>query len=313
MILDDIGNDIPPQIASAAHARTSFDPELRGRQEIADYVAVLTGDWERLHKLADTDEKRAQLAAEFQRYREGYKKHRIALLQASSRCMSAMITGPANFPTARNRKRNNTADKRREELIEFRKRALAAIGKVLTPELQPIKSSDRDAVERLTADVAAAEAAHVRMVAANKAIRDNRKAGADAQVAALGELGFSRALATEILTPDCMGRIGFATYQLTNSKANIARLRERLEKVTAAKATPTTETTGANGVRLEDDPPGNRVRLHFTGRVPREVYEDLRRHGFRNARSFGDFCFSAYRNPNSLAYARAKLGEQANV
>ena len=61
-------NDVPHDLAQAAHQGTSFVPERRAEQEQADYAATLRADYEELTKLADTEEKQAQLAEEFARY-----------------------------------------------------------------------------------------------------------------------------------------------------------------------------------------------------------------------------------------------------
>ena len=150
-------NDIPRDLAHAAHAGTSFVPDKRAEQERANHAAALQADYEQLSKLADTDDKRAQLAEEFERYREGYRKRKVALLQSRARCMSTMITGRSNFPVERQRKRSAIADRRCQELLDFRERALAAIRKALCPELRPIMSGDSDATDRLRQKIAEAE------------------------------------------------------------------------------------------------------------------------------------------------------------
>ena len=66
--------------------------------------AALGGD------AAVTDQQKTLLAEEMERYRVGYLEKYGALLQAQSRTASSMITGPANFPVERNRKRMQAAD-----------------------------------------------------------------------------------------------------------------------------------------------------------------------------------------------------------
>jgi hypothetical protein len=147
----DFASDIPLELARAAHRGTSFVPDERGSQERASYASTLASDYANLERYADNDDKRATLASEFERYREGYGRRYRDMLAAKSRTMSTMITGGSNFPTARNRKRGAVADKRTSELVEFRERALAAIRKKLRPELAPIMAGDDDATARLRA------------------------------------------------------------------------------------------------------------------------------------------------------------------
>jgi hypothetical protein len=298
----DFSSDIPVELARAAHSGTSFTPDVRAEQERSGYAATLAKDFANLSRYATTDEKRAQLAEEFERYRTGYRRRYLVYLGARSRCMSSMIAGPSNFPTARNQKRNASADRRSDDLQSFRERALKAITKALTPELQPIASGASDAVERLRAEIAKATSVQERMRAANAAIRKHAKGGADAQVAALVAFGFSEAMAREVITPDCMGRIGFADYQLKNNGANVRRMQQRLAEVERAKSTADTVTEGGDGIRVEDSPADNRVRLFFPGKPADDVRADLKAHGFRWAPSLG--CWQAYRNHRALTRAQ---------
>lgn len=300
-------DDIPADLAARAHAGTSFVPDDRARTERAEYAQTLAADYAAMERYATTDDKRATLDAEFARYRAGYRTRFVARLTAMSRCMSTMITGGSNFPTRRNAKRSDTADRRTTELIEFRERALAAIRKALTPELRPVMSGDSDAVARLTDKIATAEKIQGIMKAANQAIRVHAKAGTDAQVAALVALGvgFTEARARELLTPDFCNRIGFASYELTNNNANIRRMRERLATITQNQATPSTEIAGERA-RLEDSPADNRVRLFYPGKPDSEVRARLKRAGFRWTPSLG--CWQAYRNHATMAVAHSEAG-----
>jgi|GEM_PF-293155 len=296
----EFGNDIPLDLAQAAHGGTSFVPERRGQQERNEYADTLRSDYAELSALADTPEKQAQLVEEFDRYRAGYRKRSLALLHSRSRCLSPMITGGARFPVERNRKRNEIAHRRLEELLDFRTRALAAIRKALQPELRPIMASDADATDRLREKIAQAEALQERMKAANAAIRKHAKTGQEAQVKALVDLGFEIRRACELLKPDFCGRIGFPGYELTNNNANIRRMKERVVGIEKAQATPDTVQEG-KAARLEDCPAENRIRLFFPGKPGAEVRDRLKANGFRWAPSLG--CWQAFRNPRALQTA----------
>lgn len=299
-------NDIPLNIAHSAHAGTSFFPDKRGDQERDSYAATLTADYTALSKYAETPEKRALLDQEFARYRAGYRAKVIVALGARSRCMSTMITGRSNFPVRRQQKRSETADKRADEMIAFRERALDAIRKVLCPELRPIMAGDADAVTRLRERIAKDEKAQELMKAANAAIRRHRKAGADAQVAALVALGLHEKRARDLLVPDFMGRIGFADYELTNNGKRIRDNKARLLKLESDKAQDDTEEIREHA-RLVDSPADNRVRLFFPGKPSAEVRARLKGAGFRFAPTEGN-AWQAYRNHNSMVVARREAG-----
>lgn len=215
-----------------------------------------------------------------------------------------MITGPSNFPTRRNQKRNAVSDRRVTELSEFRSRALSAINKVLHPERRPIMSGDNDAVARLTEKIAEAEALQTKMRAVNAAIRRHAKAGREAQVAAMVEAApdLDANKAALMLQPDCLGRIGYADYELSNNNANIRRMKERIELLSRNKASAPLLVRG-DGVLCEDCPADNRVRLFFTGIPNQAVRTRLKSMGFRWTPSLR--CWQAYRNSRSLENAKA--------
>lgn len=294
-------NDIPMGIAIQAHYNTSHVPEKRARQVRADYAVTLKEDREYLERFAKTPKKQQILEEEFSRYRSGLRSRFIARLQAQSRTASPMVTGPANFPTRRNQKAMDAERGRLEDLETFRERALKAIKKKLTPELQPVKAGDDDAVERLEAKIARAEENQDLMKKVNAAYRKGgwegvRDAGllTDEQTASLQ----GRAVFHKNEKP-------FPPYALQNNNANIRRMKERLEKIKTAKETPREEVEGENAT-FEDDPAANRVRLFYPGKPSAEIRSRLKSAGFRWAPSLG--AWQAYRNPVTIRKAREEAG-----
>ncbi len=297
--------DIPVSLAYAAHAGTSFSPDVRAQQVRAGYSQELESLYSELLKHAGTEEKLATLEEEFSRLRAGYRQRYTRYLSSQSRTMSTMIAGPSNFPVRRMEKRNRVVDARRSELIEFLPRAKDAILKKLHPEWRPIMAGDDNAVERLEGKIAKAEAVQERMKAVNAAIRKHKKAGAEAQIRGMVEAGITEVQARGLLVPDFCGRIGFPSYELTNNNANIARMKERLEKVSANKAAEAVEIEGEHA-RYEDCPADNRVRLFFAGKPSDEIRSDLKRGGFRWSPSIG--AWQAYRNWHTIAKAKSVAG-----
>jgi hypothetical protein len=298
---EDFIDDIPLATATAAHAGTSHVPDERGRQEREGYARRLTEDWRELSKHASADE----LAEHFSHYRRGYRTRYVAYLEARARCMSTMITGPSNFPTARNKKRSDAADKRLAELTEYRVRALASIRKALHPELEPIRLGDADAAERLREKIEECERVQEHMRKVNAAIRRASKDGTEKQVTVVMSLGLDELIARDLLKPDFAGRIGFADYELKNNGAEIRRLKSRLAEVERSRGEPATELEGERA-RLEDCPAENRVRLFFGGKPDAEVRTRLKRSGFRWAPSLG--CWQAYRNHGAIEVAKREAG-----
>lgn len=186
---------------------------------------------------------------------------------------------------------------------------------------QAILSSDPRAAEQLQQRIADLEARQERMTAENVIVRKyqrDRKAGLNidtADQAALTALitltGYDQERAAahlaRLLAPDYAGRVGWPAYELTNNNANIRRLRERLEQVKQTQATPATTIEGTNGIRFEDCPADNRVRLFYPGKPDAGVRDRLKSNGFRWAPTLG--CWQAYRNWRSLDAAKREAGE----
>jgi hypothetical protein len=294
-------HDISRELANRAHDGTSFSPERRGEAEVSGYAATLAADYANLSVGADTPEKQSLLETEFVRYRHGYRLRFEAYLNSRSRCLSTMIIGPSNFPTRRNQKRNDVADRRRTELNEYRSRALAAMDKALHPERRPVMAGDADAIDRLTAKVAEAEAFQAEMRAVNSAIRRHANAGRAAQVAAILEVApdLGSVKADLMLQPDC---IGYADYELSNNNANIRRMKGRIELLSRDKASPALVQRRENGVLCEDCPADNRVRLFFTGKPDEATRSRLKGSGFRWTPSLR--CWQAYRNSRAFDLAK---------
>jgi hypothetical protein len=166
-------------------------------------------------------------------------------------------------------------------------------------------SGDEDATERLREKIDKAEQLQERMKAANAAIRKHQKQGRDAQVAALVALGFAEPIAGKLLEPDFCGRIGFPAYELTNNNANIRRMKQRLEQVSANQQVETHEIEGEHA-RFEDSPAENRVRLYFPGKPDADVRATLKKNGFRWSPTIG--AWQAYRNAHSIKTARNMAG-----
>ncbi len=122
------------EAAYRAYSNISFDPEKRAAQTVKYYEEELDSDLESMPE------------CERGRYADGYKKHLFAWLYAKSRCLSSMITGPANFPVRRNEKANRTEHNRSVEFSEWRTKALKSISKKVE-ESKPNVQKDFEALE----------------------------------------------------------------------------------------------------------------------------------------------------------------------
>lgn len=91
-------DDIPIDIAENAYRNVSFDPRGRAHADQRDYVNHMQSLYEELEPLAVTDEQKAILKDELERYKNKYIEMYTKVANARSRTASPMITGPAKFP-----------------------------------------------------------------------------------------------------------------------------------------------------------------------------------------------------------------------
>ena len=124
------------EAAYNAFYSTSFVPEERAAQYIRDYEKELNGDLENMPE------------NEKERYITKYKDWVRTLFGKHSRIMSAMITGPARFPTHRNEKANNSYESAYSEFREWREKALKAIARRIE-EAKPAEQRENEEWMRL--------------------------------------------------------------------------------------------------------------------------------------------------------------------
>lgn len=298
--------DIPLHVAINAHRNTSFVPEKRGQRRVNEYVEQMNADWQHLEAMAKTPEQKQQLHEEFERYKNGYKDKTLAYLHAGARTASPMITGGSRFPVEQNRKRMDTQQKRINELIDFRKKALKAIQKKINPATDgPILSNDPKAVEQLKEQHAARTKYHEAMKAANKLIAKHatvEKAQGDARQSKVGfkpgssreqllseieKLGIKSDEASRLLLPDFMGRIGYPSFAITNNSASIRRIQDRIDQVSKMQASPHKEESYSDGVTVTHNPEAARIQVKFPGKPERATIDELKRNGFKWSPSAG--------------------------
>lgn len=98
-----------------------------------------------------------------------------------------------------------------------------------------IYMDDPDAIERLTAKIAALEAKRDARKRANVIVRSKRLDAATKTVQLAELLKWPADLAAKLLEPDCCGRLGFPAYSLQNIGGTITKERGRLAQLQRAK------------------------------------------------------------------------------
>jgi hypothetical protein len=304
-------DELPYREAFSAYQGISFTPEKRAHQQQAEYAGHLNELFARLSSLANTDEARAQLLREMERYREGFDTRFRAHLAAKSRTLSPMISGPARFPTERNRKALNTETRRWEELRDWMERAQAAIRRKLVPEeARAISSDDPNAPERLAAKLAELEAVQETMKEANAVIRRHKRAAS--AIPELMALGLSERQSGELLKSDSVGRYGFPDYALSNNGAEIRRVRTRIKGLAARSADIPREwrvtVPGVGDVRVIDNVEANRLQIVFGMKPPQQVRDAMKGRGFRWAPSHDGQPWQRQRSTGARWAAEEVLG-----
>lgn len=150
-----------------------------------------------------------------------------------------------------------------------------------------IASDDPEALTKLQVKLKVAKHAHAVMVAANKAIRAHKGDQAAAIAAIVKTTGMLEENARVLLRPDFGDGMGFASYALSNSKAEIFRIERRIKEIEHAMQGVDVERVLASGVTYREDVALNRVMMIFGYKPDSAAREILKGRGFRWAPSNG--------------------------
>jgi len=258
------------ELAKRAYYNISFSPEKRAESTCAKF----NQDMAKLKELGAS-----------QKALDKYETLFIDWLNKKSRCISSMITGPANFPVRRAEKANNSEHNALNAMIDYYNRVKKAIEKERyyeqNPHARPVMSGDSDAVERLKSKLDAHKKAHETMKAVNKIVR---KKPIDKQ--ALIDLLGSERKADNILKPDCFGGIGFASYALSNNLAEIKRLEGRIKQLETRKEQGTKEIE-VNGIKVVQNSEDMRLQVFFDGKPAPDIIKLMKSNAFKWAPSKG--------------------------
>lgn len=191
-----------------------------------------------------------------------------------ARVPSIMIAGGSNFPTVRKAKQNAARDRNMEEWrkIEGIKDKIRSIG------MGGIRSDDSNAISKLEKKLAKLEAQQEHMKDVNKAIRLKDTEKGDQK---LSELGYSPEEIKKLRTPDFAGRIGYASFHLTNNSANIRRIKKRIEDLKAEQESEAVEDQEYDGFTLHEDTGSMRIQFLFDDKPDEETRAILKSHGFK--------------------------------
>lgn len=276
--------------ARLAKQMRSFDDYKEGsatasyNAQCAEAAAIL----EKVKAKCATDEQRERAEYLYNRYCSILAEAINRDNEIGTRCPSVLICGAGNFPTCKKEKQIVAWDKNMEN---FRK-ADHYLDMLKRAHTLAVKSDDPEVLDFLRAKLAGLEEAHALMVSANAYYRKNKTLEGFEGIPADTMAWITR---PGVYLPG--GRNGdgsplafygkpFPTYELTNSNANIKRVKQRIETLEAVKASKSIEEEH-DGYTYRENAEAMRVQLRFDGKPDDETRALLKRNGFRWAPSLG--------------------------
>lgn len=276
--------------ARLAKQMRSFDDYKEGsatasyNAQCAEAAAIL----EKVKAKCATDEQRERAEYLYNRYCSVLAEAINRDNEIGTRCPSVLVCGVSNFPIRKKEKQIAAWDKNMEN---FRK-ADHYLDMLKRAHTLAVKSDDPEVLDFLRAKLAGLEEAHALMVSANAYYRKNKTLEGFEGIPADTMAWITR---PGVYLPG--GRNGdgsplafygkpFPTYELTNSNANIKRVKQRIETLEAVKASKPIEEEH-DGYTYRENAEAMRVQFHFDGKPDDETRALLKRNGFRWAPSQG--------------------------
>lgn len=251
------------ELARRSGQGISMDPDRWGENMLDSMESGLTRFLEQLPE---------EVRAEYEdRYIEKYKEW----LYAMSRCFSQMITGAGGWKasTFRRHEKTNAAEKAAHDRLD------QWCEKVIKRCNRQERLTGWAEVERLQEKLDNLTSLQETMKAANKVIRSKKLAEVE-KVDELVALGFSESTALKLMEPDYCGRIGFATFQLSNNLAKIKDTEAKIKRH-AKMAQHEDEEQGYWWGTLRTDYADERYRFIFNGKPTQTVITIMKQNGFR--------------------------------
>lgn len=246
---------------------------------------------------ADYEERRE---ARIERLRGRAEAHGRASMEAGERARAAVAGIPFGQPNINGAltgaiKRSQAATERSAREAEAAGAAAAAAE--AAERNTAISSDDPEAIEKLKAKLEKLEKVRESIKEANKLCRRKDRAAAEAK---LRELGVDEKEFGEMLD----GRIkGLPAWMLSNTTANIARLKKRIEEMERRASGPAPEGWAFDGGKVEANVEANRLQVVFDERADVETVRRLKANGFHWSR--WERAWQRMLTPRAVGCARA--------
>lgn len=258
--------------AYRAYSGISFSPEKRAEQTVIEHEAQLNEDVSTMPE------------SEVERYVSGYNQRLFALMSAKSRCLSVMITGPANFPNRRNEKANQSEHNRSIEFSEWREKALKFIAK----KIEESKPQDQKDDEQF------ADLKHQVDNLFKGWLVDRFRSRLET-VAKTGNVELIKKTLDYFAAQQIEKKTILATPR--HGIWKVSELAEKFQASIESVKADSTETE-INGVKVVRNFEADRIQLFFDGKPEPEMISKLKHNGFRWSPSNG--CWQRQLTQNAI-------------
>jgi len=250
------------QLFFNAYANASFDPEKRTEADIQAFSQELEAD---LQELGSTNN-----------YEAKYLKHLSLWLARKARVLSWMITGPANFPVARNQKACASTDKAWQEFRAWRKRYIKRANSVRT-------KSPEEEIDLVLAELDKEKTFHEMLLIVSKILRN--------KIMSEQEKIDSIKLNTTFTDENILDwfKNGFPSYQIAYSNTRIKRFADKLKVMrsrVARKESFEPIVFDGGTITIEND----RVCVRHDSKPEKEVRLTLGKSGFHWSSHWSCWC-----------------------
>lgn len=249
------------QLFFNAYANASFDPEKRTEADILAFSQELEAD---LQELGSANN-----------YEAKYIKHLSLWLARKARVLSWMITGPANFPVARNQKACASTDKAWQEFRAWRKRYIKRANAVRT-------KSPEEEIDLALAELDKEKTFHEMLLIVSKVLR-TKETPIEKFDKIKDQTTFEDKVIHSLFEPwSC-------SSSLSSSNAKIKRLADKLKVMrsrVARKETFESITFDGGTITIEND----RVCIRHDSKPEKEVRLTLGRSGFHWSSHWSCWC-----------------------
>ena len=270
------------KIAMRAHEGTSFSPEKRAVSEIACYNDHLKQVQESFNAVAKTEAQKTIAIDLFNTYAGKYHTLKTDHLSSKSRCMSTMITGPANFPVRSQEKKRQSEHNKFQKMIDWCEYAQSKYKNLILKERFKDVSELEESQQLLTN----MEKLQEGMKKANSLLKKLSKQNATiSEFNKLFEIesDITVTFMTENARWNCPPHKGYESFRLTNNNSLVKRLKAKvakLERIETATEEDNKEAT-FEGFKYLENTSADRVQFIFEGKPAENIRTILKSHAFR--------------------------------